>query len=1517
MVSRRALIVAPLYDGEWLPSLKGRSLLSERLTKCLEQYGNYEVRKLDGIVKDDLFRSELENFFDTDGELLFYFYGHGCIRNPNFGVLATSYARLNNEGVLMMELMVAANESRAREVVIILDCCHAGAIIPATNSTISMLANGGLASGRVVLAGCAAHQQGWEEKDETNMALGAFSLHVLEGLEGKARDREYNRVRAGLLANHVTQKFNSWKQHPVHLNREEGEKLCIITSGFPEDRSPESYPDKLPLIIGVPFKPSNLFVGRAAELDSLRVLLVEQNRPVAISASVEGLGGIGKTELVLQLLQAPDIRSCFDTVIWLDGAGPIPPQWHKIAIELGIKNPPDTPEDLVSTVAHELRERGNSLIILDNAYEWHNVASLIPADFPLLVTTRKRWFGGHNFVHSELGVLTDDAAENFLVRMVPELQEDPALKALVHALEGHALALELAGWSINHLGLSAAEYLGRLNKHLAVSDVALSSVRYGKTVDGCLALTWDGLRLEASRTLWRRASLFAPTSAHRDLLRLSFVGNRNIREELFFLMERQKGFEAGILNTRDADFDEAFAELRAFHVLSRVEGYNGERWAMHRLVRDYGRARLKTGEILVHLMSLSEWLKHPSLPLAPEIPHFVVAVLDAARNVGEFKSLRGLRSLGRELFHRQISAKDGVPFNAKEFIYFIRDELRDPKALTIILEGLTDINEDVRLQAVDLLESIGPIPEVLEALAVSLDDPKSQVRETAGRTLAKYGGINTIQILSDVIKGTKPRARLAAVQAIGFMGENAHTVLLDNLTHKDRAVRVEAALLLCEGGRADGLAILLSEFESLSEDTRMRFIDAFGKAKNPQAIPILEKVVRRSSNSDHRVRAIYALRKVAGPDLYALLVSLLKDKSSEVMAVAAEGIESLRKLENPDDILSALASESEKSKPLEIVVISLLNVAVMHKVRLPEKIVWNLMNSANSTIRRHCVYVVEQAEDERRVPLLVGALADEAKEVRAQAEKALIEINDPEVRAKLAEVAHDSSIPHQRVAAISVLAKVNDASIYPLLAKLLKDDNAILRNAAAEAIEGLNIEEGFSLIVNVFARLPDKKWDRRFVGIALRIAAAHGLAIPVGVATKLLKSPDGILKKNCIAAIGSARIKELVPLLIKSLDADRYDSYGVRKEAVNALGLIGDAQAIKPLLELMKKASDEIAYPVALALIRLGAHDEIAAFYNKDKNAGWASRHALITFIGNSKLIEAVPFLIWTLDDAYGVARKTAARFLGLIGDLRSISPLIKMVKVESSNEIKADAVAALILIHLKMGTFRSDPLPSVIKAATASPYYEVKMAAAAALIMMRQAHREGFDGNTYAVKGLIEKYSAEAASEVYKIPYLFPQYLRTEDDDSQFVAAKDIAREIMKVNKSDELDTLMNAAEVQERGRQFADTYLAVMLKVVAGYKVGIPKEEISQMFYSKDALTRQSAAFALVLLGEAEALPYLVKSLRSQDENVRRAAIYAIANNADSSIRQRLTEIAADDSDADIRAAATEALTGDVSNA
>jgi hypothetical protein len=75
-----------------------------------------------------LLRQELEQLFspDIDGDILFYFSGHGRL-TPEGGVLVTHDGVPGDWGVGMAELMALANQSRAANVLIMLDCCHAGA----------------------------------------------------------------------------------------------------------------------------------------------------------------------------------------------------------------------------------------------------------------------------------------------------------------------------------------------------------------------------------------------------------------------------------------------------------------------------------------------------------------------------------------------------------------------------------------------------------------------------------------------------------------------------------------------------------------------------------------------------------------------------------------------------------------------------------------------------------------------------------------------------------------------------------------------------------------------------------------------------------------------------------------------------------------------------------------------------------------------------------------------------------------------------------------------------------------------------------------------------------------------------------------------------------------------------------------------------------------------------------------------------------------------------------------------
>lgn len=817
MASRRALLIAPLYDGNHFAVLPGAAQIAARCEAALTALGGYDFKTIRGFIKRADLNREVRTLADTSGEVLLYLYGHGVLRDVDSGVFVTSDGEPDDEGVLFSEIIQRVFRSKASEAIVLVDCCHSGAAAPVAEAAIRSVGEEAATAGRVLIAGCAAHQMGWvEQKDQKS--LGVFSWHLLKGIEGAGRIAGSPNVRGSTLGSFVQENFRAWNQTPVVVHRETGDRLCVITKGF-ETRGEVTPPARgsdtaKSIVLGVPFLPSQVFVGRDAEIESLTAMLTGRPQSVAVSATVEGLGGIGKTELVIQLIRSEAVQKAFKTTVWLDAAGPIPPQWQRIGIGLGELNLPQEPDLLVQAVGEALNARGRTLIVLDNATDWASIAGLIPPNSTVLVTTRTRDFGGTRFQHLELGILDDKSASDFLIRLVPRLAGDPGLPRLVERLGGHALAIEIAGGAINALDLSVGSYLDRLGENKATPTQVLKRMQYGKTVDQCLAMTWDSLERDSSRLLWKRASLFAPTSAHRELLKISFVGDEATREEWAYLRRRRSDFtqdDDSVFGPNDAaEFDEAFSELRARNVFSRIEGSRGERWAMHRLVRDYGRERLKSGEFLAHAMAVSEWLRRrrPPLDLAAEVPHLVTLILDSARFGGEFTGLKGSRSLGRETVFAAFSDASLIE-DADYLLQFIREEVQDPKAVGLLLEGMVDINEDVRRRSITILERLSHIPEVVNGFMKALDDPDPGVRLTARKAIVQHGGERLLDVLLQTALSEHSRAAIEATRCMAASGEAATPTLVKLLAAGNPSVRFEAAVALGERRESAGRPELL------------------------------------------------------------------------------------------------------------------------------------------------------------------------------------------------------------------------------------------------------------------------------------------------------------------------------------------------------------------------------------------------------------------------------------------------------------------------------------------------------------------------------------------------------------------------------------------------------------------------------------------------------------------------------------------------------------------------------------
>lgn len=82
-------------------------------------------------------------FRDAADVALLHFSGHGTVNNLD-GYLVTQDAARYDEGVAMGEVLKLANESRAGEVVILLDCCHSGHLgnLPGIDNTKALVREG-------------------------------------------------------------------------------------------------------------------------------------------------------------------------------------------------------------------------------------------------------------------------------------------------------------------------------------------------------------------------------------------------------------------------------------------------------------------------------------------------------------------------------------------------------------------------------------------------------------------------------------------------------------------------------------------------------------------------------------------------------------------------------------------------------------------------------------------------------------------------------------------------------------------------------------------------------------------------------------------------------------------------------------------------------------------------------------------------------------------------------------------------------------------------------------------------------------------------------------------------------------------------------------------------------------------------------------------------------------------------------------------------------------------------------
>lgn len=211
---RKALIVGiDFYEN--IVSLRGAVKDARRVNDVLEynddEKVNFQTPKLmlgvdenSPVTRADI-RNSVKELFAEDAEVaLFYFSGHGYI-DATGGFLCASDCASGDDGLPLQDVMSFANNSPAKNKIILIDSCHSGDA--GRSSTSPDIAE--IKEGVTILTASTAGQYAMENEEG-----GVFTTLLVDALSGSAANLVGD-VTPGSIYAHIDQSLGTWDQRPV------------------------------------------------------------------------------------------------------------------------------------------------------------------------------------------------------------------------------------------------------------------------------------------------------------------------------------------------------------------------------------------------------------------------------------------------------------------------------------------------------------------------------------------------------------------------------------------------------------------------------------------------------------------------------------------------------------------------------------------------------------------------------------------------------------------------------------------------------------------------------------------------------------------------------------------------------------------------------------------------------------------------------------------------------------------------------------------------------------------------------------------------------------------------------------------------------------------------------------------------------------------------------------------------------------------------------------------------------
>ncbi|MGE8261614.1 MAG: caspase family protein [Stenotrophomonas sp.] len=171
---------------------------------------NFDVKLVTGVdetsaVSRKSLKEDVASLFADDSEIaLFYFAGHGHVEDSG-GYLVTSDCEDGDDGLSLEDVLNLANESKAKNKILILDSCYSGAAGNAKSLGDKAL----LSEGMTILTASSKDQYAQEARGS-----GVFTSLLVDAMNGGAANL-LGDITPGSIYAHIDQSLGGWEQRPI------------------------------------------------------------------------------------------------------------------------------------------------------------------------------------------------------------------------------------------------------------------------------------------------------------------------------------------------------------------------------------------------------------------------------------------------------------------------------------------------------------------------------------------------------------------------------------------------------------------------------------------------------------------------------------------------------------------------------------------------------------------------------------------------------------------------------------------------------------------------------------------------------------------------------------------------------------------------------------------------------------------------------------------------------------------------------------------------------------------------------------------------------------------------------------------------------------------------------------------------------------------------------------------------------------------------------------------------------